>query len=228
MPTNRGAPVGVIPSASDSTPSADSGPLLSPSPLASLARSPAEAKCRSIRSSLPRTVVLPSAATIARRGHLYLRTLRTSDALVPLLGDGADSLPCRAKPRPFLPEALNAIKGHLGTPERGPNRHRRNPPSSQTTNGAPLDLFCLSSTSRVNPGLPSSAILAPVEGASEEAQRSRMPLSDWRPSSSAAPIGPPLAAVNPSAPKSPATRHHPPAVTIFRPAHVCRKDTMYG
>ena len=53
-------------SASHSTAPADSDPFLSPSPLASLARSPLEAKCRSIRSSLPRTVVLPSAATIAR------------------------------------------------------------------------------------------------------------------------------------------------------------------
>ena len=98
-----------------------------PSPLAPPAREPLEAKCGSIRSSLPRTVVLPPAATIARRGHLYVRPLCTRDALVRLLSDGAESLPCRAKPMPFLPEALNAIPGQLGTPERGPSRYPRNP-----------------------------------------------------------------------------------------------------
>ncbi len=39
------------------------------------------------------------------------------------------------------------LNRHLGTPEPEPSRHHRNPTCSQTTNGAPLDLLCLSSTS---------------------------------------------------------------------------------
>jgi hypothetical protein len=167
---------------------ADSGPFPWPSPLAS---SPVEAKCCSLRSSLPRTVVLPSAATIALHRRLSLRPLPTRDAHLRLLGDSAESLPCQAKPIPFLPEALSAINRHLGTPERGPSSHPRNLLSSQTSNAAPLDLRCLSSTSPVNHGLPSGAILMPVEPASEEVKPSRMPLSDWRPSASAAPIATP-------------------------------------
>jgi hypothetical protein len=148
-------------SASHSTPPADSAPFPLPSPLASLARSPVEAKCCSIRSSLPRTVVLPSPTTTARRRPLFLHPRRTRDAHVRLLGHSAESLSCRPKPIPFRPEALSAVNRHLGTPERGPRRHPRNPLSSQTRNGASLGRLCLSSTSPVNLGLPSSAILPP-------------------------------------------------------------------
>ena len=124
-------------------------------------------------------------------------------------------------------------------PARRPQRHQP-PPRHASNEGraataqphvladqerCALDLLCLSSPSPGNPGLPSSAILAPVEPPSEEAKRSLMPLSDWRPSASAAPIAP----RSPRSPRQPRNRTLlaaiPPGVTIFRPAHLCRKDT---
>jgi len=151
-------------SASHSTAPADSDPFLSPSPLASLARSPLEAKCRSIRSSLPRTIVLPSAATIVHRGLLSLRPRRTGDAHVRLLGDGAESLPCRPKPIPFLPEVLSAINRHLGTPEPGPSPQLPQRHAFADHDGAPFDVIRLISTLPVNPGAPLSGTPAPSAG----------------------------------------------------------------
>ena len=209
-PTNRSAPVGVIrlptPPRLRTAVRSSRRPRSRPS-LVRLSKRSAAASGRAFREPSCFRPRPPSPAA----DRWSLRPRRTSDAHVRLLGDGAESLPCRPKPIPFLPEALSAINRHLGTPERGPSRHPRNPTSSQTTNGAPLDLLCFSSTSPVNPGLPSSAILAPVEPASEEAKRSRMPLSDWRPSASAAPIAP----RSPRSTRRP--RNRPPLATIAPP-----------
>jgi len=67
MPWNYRDTLAVAPSTTG--PPAESGPFLSPSPLPSLAPSLVEAKCCNLRSIFPRTVVLPSAATIARHSR---------------------------------------------------------------------------------------------------------------------------------------------------------------
>ena len=163
-PTNRGAPVGVIPSASDSTPSADSGPLLSVP-----ARVP---RSFASRSEVPQHPVEPSANRRAsvRGNHRPPLTAVVAATAHQRCPSPPSRRRCRIAPLPTQTNPVPAggpepINRHLGTPEPGPSRHHRNPASSQTTNGATLDLLCLSSTSPVNPGLPSSGILAPVEPA---------------------------------------------------------------
>ena len=130
-------PTAVRPSTSSSPPPTPSRlrtlrtrPSLSPSPLVSLAPSPLETKCCSIRSSLPRTIVLPSAVTIARRRQLsschvapaipmsaFSATLRNRSP--------ADRNRSRSCQTPRAPSTATSARL-----KRGPSRHPRNPTSS--------------------------------------------------------------------------------------------------
>ena len=181
--------------------------------LASLARSPAEGKCCRIQSSLPRTVVLPS----ANNHRPPQSTVRVSTSHQgyprPPSRRQCGIAPLPTKPIPFLAEALGASNRHLGAPERVPGAaHATSVLADQ--DGAPLDLLCLSSSSPLNLGLPFSAIPGTGEPASEEMKPRRMPRTDWQPSASAAPT---TSRSPPSTRRTELARHspHPPMLPFF-------------
>ena len=231
-PTNRAAPVGVIPSASDSIPPADGGPSLSPPPSRpALVRLPKRSAAAS-----PRTAEPTANRRVSVRGNH--RPPPAAVAAVPVAPARPTSAfsatvlhrsPYRHQSTLFLREALSVVHRRLGTPERGPSPPPPLPHVLADHQRCVLDLIRITSTLPGHPGLPSRSIPAPAERASEETQRNRTPLTHWRPPRHVRSTDRPrLPAVEPPAPKSSVGRHSastPPDMMVFRPAHVCGKDT---